>query len=46
VLSVAGSLTSRSAHGGTAPVRVAEQLDRLRGLLAGHQEWAGGRLAH
>ncbi len=45
VLTVAGSLTSRSAHGGTAPVRVAEQLDRLRGLLAGHQEWAG-RLAH
>ncbi len=30
VLSVEGSLASRSAFGGTAPVRVAEQLDRLR----------------
>ncbi|HEY0166197.1 MAG TPA: argininosuccinate lyase [Jatrophihabitans sp.] len=40
VLSVAGSLSSRSAHGGTAPDRVAEQLGRLREVLAGHQEWA------
>jgi argininosuccinate lyase len=40
VLSVAGSLSSRSAHGGTAPVRVAEQLARLREVLADHQEWA------
>ena len=41
VLSVAGSLNSRSAHGGTAPARVTEQLGRLREVLAGHQEWAG-----
>ncbi|MEO6500424.1 MAG: argininosuccinate lyase [Jatrophihabitantaceae bacterium] len=41
VLSVAGSLNSRSAHGGTAPVRVAEQLGRLRKVLADHQQWAG-----
>jgi argininosuccinate lyase len=30
VLTVAGSLASRSAHGGTAPVRVAEQLALVR----------------
>jgi argininosuccinate lyase len=41
VLSVAGSLNSRSAHGGTAPARVLEQLGRLREVLADHQEWAG-----
>ena len=47
VLSVAGSLNSRSALGGTAPARVAEQLGRLREALAGHQAWAGEhRLAH
>ena len=47
VLSVAGSLNSRSAPGGTAPARVAEQLGRLREALAGHQAWAGERrLAH
>jgi argininosuccinate lyase len=40
VLSVAGSLNSRSALGGTAPARVSEQLGRLREVLAGHQEWA------
>jgi argininosuccinate lyase len=41
VLTVAGSLNSRSARGGTAPARVGEQLGRLREVLAGHQEWAG-----
>jgi argininosuccinate lyase len=47
VLTVSGSLASRSALGGTAPARVSEQLDRLRTVLAGHQEWAGVyRLAH
>jgi argininosuccinate lyase len=40
VLTVAGSLASRSAHGGTAPVRVAEQLATLRGVLAGQREWS------
>jgi argininosuccinate lyase len=34
VLTVAGSLASRSAYGGTAPSRVAEQLQRLRGQVA------------
>jgi argininosuccinate lyase len=43
VLTVAGSLASRSALGGTAPARVSEQLDRLRTVLSGHQEWAGAR---
>jgi argininosuccinate lyase len=40
VLSVPGALASRSALGGTAPERVAEQLDELRHLVAGHVEWA------
>jgi argininosuccinate lyase len=34
VLTVRGSLDSRSAFGGTAPARVREQLDALRSLLA------------
>jgi argininosuccinate lyase len=34
VLTVRGSLDSRSAFGGTAPARVGEQLDALRSLLA------------
>ena len=34
VLSISGSLDSRSAFGGTAPVRVREQLDTLERLLA------------
>lgn len=34
VLSVEGSVASRSAHGGTAPVRVAEQLRRARARAA------------
>jgi len=45
VLTVSGSLASRSAVGGTAPARVAEQLGQLRARLAGYQDWAGG-LAH
>ncbi len=40
VLSVAGSLRSRSAYGGTAPDRVAEQLARLADLAHGHAAWA------
>jgi len=39
VLSVAGSLASRSGYGGTAPARVAEQLERLRGRLVEVGEW-------
>ncbi len=41
VLSVEGSLASRSAKGGTAPVRVAEQLERVAAASAGARVWAG-----
>ena len=37
VLSVEGSLASRSARGGTAPVRVAEQLERVAATAADHR---------
>ena len=40
VLSVAGSLASRSAKGGTAPERVAEQLESVRARLAAARDWA------
>jgi argininosuccinate lyase len=40
VLDVAGSLASRDSHGGTAPVRVAEQRARLEGRLGALQGWA------
>jgi argininosuccinate lyase len=40
VLSVEGSLASRSAHGGTAPVRVAEQLERARTRAVDLRRWA------
>ncbi|SDP07199.1 argininosuccinate lyase [Nakamurella panacisegetis] len=43
VLTVAGSLASRDGIGGTAPIRVAEQLDGLRALIAADREWAGRR---
>ena len=39
MLSVAGSLASRDAVGGTAPVRVAEQLDAARTRLAAARAW-------
>ena len=38
VLTVEGSLASRSGRGGTAPVRVAEQLDRLRAGAAEYRK--------
>ena len=38
VLSVAGSLSSRNAFGGTAPVRVREQLALLDALIASERE--------
>jgi argininosuccinate lyase len=41
VLTVAGSLASRSGRGGTAPQRVAEQLDALRTAVAALRPWAG-----
>ena len=40
VLSVEGSLASRSAKGGTAPVRVAEQLEHLKEALADARGWS------
>ncbi|MBO3103043.1 argininosuccinate lyase [Cellulomonas fengjieae] len=40
VLTVEGSLASRSAYGGTAPVRVAEQLERARARSAELRTWA------
>ncbi|MBD3782908.1 MAG: argininosuccinate lyase [Micrococcales bacterium] len=39
VLSVEGSLASRSGKGGTAPVRVAEQLDRVVALALEARSW-------
>ncbi len=39
VLTAQGSVTSRDGRGGTAPVRVAEQLAELRGVVAGHRDW-------
>ena len=41
VLSVRGSLESRSAFGGTAPERVREQIDALRQAVAAEtRRWA------
>lgn len=43
VLSVEGSLASRDGVGGTAPVRVAEQLEQARAALATARSWAASR---
>jgi argininosuccinate lyase len=43
VLSVAGSLASRDAVGGTAPVRVTEQLAAAKERAAAARRWADGR---
>jgi argininosuccinate lyase len=40
VLTVPGSISSRDAYGGTAPRRVAEQLDRLTARVHEHRTWA------
>jgi argininosuccinate lyase len=40
VLTVSGSIGSRSGYGGTAPVRVAEQLERLRARCDAQARWA------
>ncbi len=40
VLTVAGSIASRDAHGGTAGVRVTEQLAGVRSTAAEHRAWA------
>ncbi|MBC7638314.1 MAG: argininosuccinate lyase [Rhodoferax sp.] len=42
VLTLQGSLASRDAVGGTAPVRVAEQLDQARVAAAAARVWAAG----
>jgi argininosuccinate lyase len=41
VLSVEGSVSSRSGRGGTAPVRVREQLDELRSAAGDHRARLG-----
>jgi len=41
VLDVAGSMASRDGRGGTAPVRVAEQRERLAARIAELRAWAG-----
>jgi argininosuccinate lyase len=42
VLSVEGSIASRDAVGGTAPVRVREQLESARVAVAAARSWAAG----
>jgi argininosuccinate lyase len=42
VLSVEGALAARGAPGGTAPVRVREQLEAVRTLVDEHAAWANG----
>jgi argininosuccinate lyase len=41
VLTVEGSVASRDARGGTAPVRVTEQLAEVRAVAAEHRGWLG-----
>ena len=43
MLTVEGSLASRDAKGGTAPVRVAEQLTRVRDAVAQARTWTAAR---
>jgi argininosuccinate lyase len=40
VLSVAGALAARATRGGTAPIRVAEQLSGLKALATEHADWS------
>src|SRR5689334_7764797 len=42
VLTVEGALAARQGHGGTAPVRVAEQIAALRVTVHAHAAWAAG----
>jgi argininosuccinate lyase len=42
VLTTPGALAARSSHGGTAPVRVAEQLARLKTTVDEQAAWAAG----
>ena len=43
VLDVRGALAARDGHGGTAPVRVAEQLAAVQEVVAEHGRWAADR---
>ena len=43
VLTVGGSLASRDAVGGTAPVRVVEQIQELRTMIAADRAWLDAR---
>jgi len=43
VMDVRGAIASRQGHGGTAPVRVAEQLEILRVEVQAHRAWADAR---
>jgi argininosuccinate lyase len=43
VVAVRGALAARAGHGGTAPVRVAEQLAAVQELVAAHGRWAADR---
>jgi len=40
VLTVQGSISARDGYGGTAPIRVSEQLTRLVEKIAGQRTWA------
>jgi argininosuccinate lyase len=40
VLDVRGAIAARTGHGGTAPVRVAEQLAAVRATVETHEQWA------
>jgi argininosuccinate lyase len=42
VLSVSGALAARATPGGTAPDRVREQLEDLRGIVHEHAAWSTG----
>jgi argininosuccinate lyase len=41
VLTAEGSVSSRDGRGGTAPARVAEQLDEVAAVASGHRDWLG-----
>ena len=43
VLDVRGAIAARTGHGGTAPQRVAEQLEALNHELELHEAWAAAR---
>ncbi len=42
VLDVRGAIAARDGHGGTAPVRVQEQLDAVALEVAAQRRWAAG----